>query len=92
MVLQLNRKAVYMLILLRLRQLPPPLLLLAGNVCSANHLDVGVDEEECDDLAMARFGWVGKLERPNAVLKNVREGEQATFAGLDTANLLHSWA
>ena len=91
MLLQLNRKVVYLLIL-RLRQHPPPLLLLAGNVCSANHLDIGVDEEECDDLAMARLGWVSKLERPNAVLKNVREGEQATFAGLDTANLLHSWA
>ena len=91
MVLQLNRKVGYLLVL-RLRQHPPPLLLLAGNVCSANHLDIGVDEEECNDLAMAGFGWVSKPERPNAVLKNIRESEQAAFAGLYTANLLHSWA
>jgi hypothetical protein len=92
MVLQLDRKAGYLLILLRPRQIPPPLLLLAGHMCSANHLDIGVDEEECDDLAMAGLGWVSKLERADAVLKNVRESEQAAFASLDAANLLHSWA
>ena len=41
---------------------------------------------------MARLGWVGELERTDTVLKNVWEGEQATFAGLDTADLLYSWA
>ena len=92
MVLQLDRKARYLLILLRPRQIPPPLLLLAGHVCGANHLDVGVDEEECDNLAMAGLGWVSELERADAVLKNVREGEQAAFAGLDTANLLDCWS
>jgi hypothetical protein len=86
-----REKAQLFVILLRPRQIPPPLLLLAGHVCGANHLDIGVDEEECDDLAMAGPGWVSEFERPDAVLENVREGEQAAFAGLDTANLLHSW-
>ena len=92
MILQLDRKAGYLLILLRPRQIPPPLLLLARHVCSANHLDIRVNKEECDDLAMARLGWVSKFERADTVLKNVREGEQATFASLDAANLLYSWA
>ena len=91
MALRLERKSSYLLIL-RPRQIPPPLLLLAGDVCSANYLDIGVDKEECDDLAMAGLGWVSELERPDAVLKNVRESKQAAFTGLDTANFLHSWA
>jgi hypothetical protein len=61
-ILQLDRKPCCLLIFLRPRQVPSPLLLLAGNMCSAGHFNIGVDEEECDDLAMPRLGWNGPTQ------------------------------
>jgi len=61
-------------------------------VRSANHLDIGIDKEQCDNLAMARLYRIGELEWADAMLKNVGEGEQAAFAGLNSADLLYRWA
>jgi len=47
-----------------------------------------VDEEECQDLPMARFRLVLELERLDLMLKDVRESDQATLRCLDRADVL----
>ena len=49
-------------------RLPPPLLLLAGNMCSTRNLDIRIDKEQSHDLTMTSLCWVCKLKWCDAVL------------------------
>jgi hypothetical protein len=39
---------------------------------------------------MTRFRWISELEWLNAVLENIRERHQTTFASLYASNILNS--
>lgn len=49
-----------------------------------------IDEEQRQDLPMAKFGLVEQLKRFNTVLKDVRECEETAFSGDDVSRILHS--
>jgi hypothetical protein len=51
---------------------------------------VRIDEEQRQDLPMAKFGLVEQLKRFNTVLKDVRECEETAFSGDDVSRILHS--
>ena len=69
----------------------PPIHPLAGNVCRADNLNVGINKEHRDNLAMSRFGGVYKLEWSDPMLKDVRKGKETAFAGVYAAYVLHTW-
>ena len=52
-------------------QFLPPLFLLARDVGRADYWYVRVDEEKCEDLAVAGFTGVLKLKGLDAVLKDL---------------------
>ena len=70
--------------------LRPPVPLLRRNISRGRNPDVGIDEEEGQDLAMAWLGLVVKFEGLNTVLKNIREDQKAVFAGQNLPDHLHS--
>lgn len=74
----------------RLQLLGPPLPPLSGYVLRRDDLDMRIDEEERQYLAVARFRGVGKTEGLDAVLKNVGEGDEAAFFREDVAELLNA--
>lgn len=49
----------------------PPFFLLAGDVGCADDTFMGIDQEESEDLAMAGFAAVDKVEGMHAVLINL---------------------
>jgi len=75
---------------LRINFFPPPVLPLAWDVSSADDLDVRVDEEEYNNLAVAWFRRVCQLKRTHTVLKDVGESQEPTLTGVDASNFLCS--
>lgn len=67
----------------------PPVLLLRRYICSGRDSDIWINQEESQDLAMARLSRIGKLERLHAVLQDIRKDEKTVFAGQDLSNDLH---
>lgn len=75
-----------------LHRLRPPMPLLRRHIRRRRDLDVWVDEEEREDLAVAGFRRVGEAEGADAVLEDVGEGEEAAFGGEDVADVLDAGA
>lgn len=48
-----------------------------------------IDEEEREDLTMARFGRVFQFKGGDAVLKDIREREQTALSADDISDFLH---
>lgn len=75
--------------ILRVELFHPPVATLWGNIGCRDDADVGIDEEEREDLAMAWFGRVRQFKGGDTVLKGIREREQTTLPAEDIPNLLH---
>lgn len=72
--------------------LVPPVPPLGRDVGRGDDADVRVDEEQGEDLAVARAGAVGQREGRDAVLQDVGEGEEAVLEARDAAQLLRGRA
>jgi hypothetical protein len=70
--------------------LRPTIPLLRRNIGRGRNSDVGIDEEESQDLAMAWLSLVVEFERLNTVLENIREDQKTAFAGQNLPDHLHS--
>ena len=57
----------------------PPFFLLAGDVGRADDALVRVDEEESENLAVARFGGIDEVEGSNTVLEDLQSDVSRGF-------------
>lgn len=68
----------------------PPILLLRRNVGRGWNPDVRADEEEGENIAMARFSGIAELESLDAMLKDIWEHDQSALFRENMPEILHS--